>query len=70
MVPPDDPDALADQMIRLLRNEEMRRTIGANGRESLYPRFSPERRAREIMSVYDELVPRAFALGGESRVDA
>ena len=56
MVPPQDPAALAQQLIRLLENQELRRTIGANGRNSLYPRFSPERRAREILAVYDELL--------------
>jgi glycosyltransferase involved in cell wall biosynthesis len=70
MVEPGDPIALADRMIELLRDEGLRRTIGANGRNSLYPKFSPERRAREIMSVYDELVPRPSLLRGESRVDA
>jgi glycosyltransferase involved in cell wall biosynthesis len=56
MVPPADPDALADAMIRLLQDDDLRLRMGVRGRNSLYPRFSPEQRVREILDVYREVL--------------
>jgi glycosyltransferase involved in cell wall biosynthesis len=56
MVPPGDPDALAKQIVELLRNDALRASLGAEGQRSLYPRFAPEHRARQIFDVYDELL--------------
>jgi glycosyltransferase involved in cell wall biosynthesis len=55
-VAPNDPTALAEQMVELLRDDARRRTIGVNGRNSLYPRFAPDRRAREILDLYHEVL--------------
>jgi glycosyltransferase involved in cell wall biosynthesis len=63
LVPPGDADALASAMTTLLDDAELRRRIGTNGRSSLYPRFAADHRARQILSVYGELLaerePRA-----------
>lgn len=56
LVPPNDPDALADRMIELLRDDSMRQAIGQRGKGSLYPRFSPTERAHEIIGVYREVL--------------
>jgi glycosyltransferase involved in cell wall biosynthesis len=56
MVPPDDPGALAERMIELLRDDALRQAIGLKGKNSLYPRFAPENRVRQIVSLYEELL--------------
>jgi glycosyltransferase involved in cell wall biosynthesis len=56
VVPANDPQALAERMIGLLRDDALRRTIGLKGRESLYPRFAADGRARRIVGLYDELL--------------
>jgi len=55
LVPPDDPDALAQRMGELLKDDSARRAIGLRGQLSLHPRFSPDHRAREIFGLYHEL---------------
>lgn len=56
LVPPNDPDALADGMVELLRNDAVRRRIGQAGRSSLYPRFAPDERVRRIVELYNEVL--------------
>ncbi len=55
LVPPGDPDALAQQIVELLKDDSRRQRIGQHGRRSLYPRFSPDQRARKIEGLYYEL---------------
>jgi len=56
MVPPNDPEALAERMIELLRDGALRQAIGLKGKNSLYPRFAPENRVRQIVNLYEELL--------------
>ena len=56
LVPPGDPKAMAEKIIRLLANENGRQTMGESGYRSLYPKFSPEHRARQILTLYEELL--------------
>jgi glycosyltransferase involved in cell wall biosynthesis len=56
IVPPDKQDVLADKMIELLKNDELRKSLGQKGKESLYPKFSPSRRAGQIIDLYKELL--------------
>lgn len=56
LVPPGDPDTLAAKMVELLRDDVSRRIIGCRGRDSLFPRFAPDHRVRQILSVYNELL--------------
>jgi glycosyltransferase involved in cell wall biosynthesis len=58
MVPPNDPDSLAERLIELLSDGARRQAIGARGRESLHPRFASDHRARQIIGLYQELLAR------------
>jgi glycosyltransferase involved in cell wall biosynthesis len=68
MVPPNDPDALAERMIELLSDAALRRAIGAKGRSSLYPRFSADTRVREIVGLYHELLSGQTNTQGSRKV--
>lgn len=68
MVPPDDPNALAREMIELLSDAALRKAIGAKGRSSLYPRFSADTRVRKILGVYDELLPGRTTADASSKL--
>ena len=56
MVPPNDPGTLAERMIELLGDGALRQAIGLKGKNSLYPRFAPDSRVRQIVSLYEELL--------------
>ena len=56
LVPANDADALATNMIELLSDGALRERVAANGKSSLYPRFSAETRVRQIVGLYDELL--------------
>ena len=56
MIPPNDPEALAERMIELLRQDELRRAMGLKGRNSLHPRFTPGKRVERIVGLYEELL--------------
>jgi glycosyltransferase involved in cell wall biosynthesis len=56
LVPPGNADLLAEKIIHLQGNERERGNIGENAFQSLYPRFSPEHRARQILTLYEELL--------------
>ena len=56
LVDPDNPQALAERMIELLADKGLRTAIATKGRESLYPRFDPDHRARQIVGLYEELL--------------
>ena len=56
IVPPNDPVALAERMIELLRDDTLRQAIGLKGKNSLYPRFAPDNRVRQIVNLYEELL--------------
>lgn len=56
LVPPNDPEALAERMIELLKDDSLRGAIGLKGKNSLYPRFAPDHRVRQIIGLYNELL--------------
>jgi glycosyltransferase involved in cell wall biosynthesis len=56
MVPPNDPEALAERMVELLGQDALRHAIGLKGKNSLYPRFAPHTRVRQITGLYEELL--------------
>jgi glycosyltransferase involved in cell wall biosynthesis len=56
MVPPNDPGALAQSMIELLKQDALRRSMGLKGKQSLHPRFTPEKRVQRIVGLYEELL--------------
>jgi glycosyltransferase involved in cell wall biosynthesis len=64
IVPIDDARSLAAAVSVLLRDERLRRTLGARAREAARERFSLERMVTETERVYAE------ALGVEANADS
>ncbi|MCU0506224.1 MAG: glycosyltransferase [Chloroflexi bacterium] len=54
LVPPHDPDALAEAIIRLLVDHPFADTIARNGHDLAHARFSIEFMVRAIEDIYDE----------------
>lgn len=62
LVPPADPSALADALIRLARSPSLRQRLGDAGYEIVAKRFSIDAQVRWIEALYDEELQRAGAL--------
>jgi glycosyltransferase involved in cell wall biosynthesis len=58
LVPPDDPEALADALVRLHGDPELAARLVANGRRTVAERFDGERLARELAALFAEAVKR------------
>jgi len=58
LVPPGDVPRLADALAALLADGEMRRRMGAAGRDRVLRAFTVERYVRGVMGVYDRLMVR------------
>ena len=56
LVPPRDPNTLAQAVTRLLRDPALRRKMGRAGRERVERFFSVERMVRATEALYEELV--------------
>ena len=56
LVPPDDPEALADAIHCLAHDRPMRQLFGAAGRRLVVEEFSSERVGREIVVLYNRLL--------------
>ena len=56
LVPPSDPEALAEALQRLLEDEGLRRRMGEAGREKALRGFTLERMLAQIQRVYEELL--------------
>jgi len=52
MVPPNDPDALAEAMRKVLSDEERRRTMGENGRMRVEQSFAIETQAEKYWKLF------------------
>jgi glycosyltransferase involved in cell wall biosynthesis len=57
LVPRRSPDALAVALAGLIGSERDRRRIGENARRYAEEHFSADRSAREVMAIYDRLLP-------------
>lgn len=57
LTPPGDASALAQVLLDLLNDAELRETMGRKGRERYLAHFTAERMARETWQVYEEAVP-------------
>jgi glycosyltransferase involved in cell wall biosynthesis len=64
LVPPGEPAALADAVVRLLVDERLRRRIGEAGYRTVAERFSIDAQVRRIEAVYDEELARAGVPAG------
>lgn len=63
LVEPRDPDALADQILRLLNDDELRITLGDAGRRLVKDRFSIEHMVAKYCSIYEEVAPSKQWIG-------
>jgi glycosyltransferase involved in cell wall biosynthesis len=54
LVPPSNPDALADAVLRLAADPAERSRMGTAGRQAVVERFSPERLVADIDTLYSE----------------
>jgi glycosyltransferase involved in cell wall biosynthesis len=55
---PDDPRALADAILQLLSDEELRRSMGAAGQQSIPKHFSWDKIAEDLSCLYSRLKVR------------
>ncbi len=58
LVPPNDPDRLAEVLARLLADPDRRRAMGANGRRRVEALFSESLMLRRLTELYDHLCTR------------
>jgi glycosyltransferase involved in cell wall biosynthesis len=56
LVPPRDPEALADALRRVLDDPELARRLAEAGRERVAERFNAAEQARRMLEIYDEAV--------------
>lgn len=62
LVPPASPGALADAVVRALRDPELRRRLGEAGRRTVVEKFSVEAQVRRVEDVYEEELARSDAV--------
>ena len=55
LVPPDDPDALADALVHLLRDNSLRQRMGRTGRRWVKREMTWEQTARHIEALLEAL---------------
>ena len=51
VVPPDDDQALADALIKLLKDEKMRKKLGDNGRKLVLQQYTWDHVAQNMMDI-------------------
>jgi glycosyltransferase involved in cell wall biosynthesis len=56
LVASEDADAMADGILRILREPSLAQRLGQNARETIETRFSMESMMRRLMNIYDELL--------------
>lgn len=59
LVPPRDHEAMADAIVRLLRDEPLRRRVGLAGETRVREEFSADRMVRETLTVYQRVATHA-----------
>lgn len=64
LIPPQDPEALARALERLLSDPAWAKKLGENARKHVKENFSLDRLGREINEIYAELVAEKFGGGG------
>ena len=59
LVPPRDHEAMAAAIVKLLKDDALRRRMGAAGLSLVNARFSSERMVQETLSVYQRVARRS-----------
>ncbi|HEX2221769.1 MAG TPA: glycosyltransferase [Candidatus Limnocylindria bacterium] len=67
LVPPRDPAALADALVRLARSPALRRRLGEAGRRTVEERFSLAAMVRRVEAIYEEELLRAGVIAARPR---
>jgi len=57
LVPPKDPKALAGAILRLLNDDDLRRSLGERAGASVYPKYDVSRLVQEMKDFYLSLIP-------------
>jgi len=52
LVPPEDAEALASALERLIRDPELQQSFGKAGRQIVADRFNPEKNARRLLEAF------------------
>ena len=60
LVPPGDDVILADRIVKLLEDTELARRIGEAGYVDVIERFSPQKHARSVAEIYEQLLPKTI----------
>jgi len=55
LVPPRNPEKIAEAIIRLLKDEQLARQIAKSGQNMVREKFSDERMIKDTLSVYEQL---------------
>jgi glycosyltransferase involved in cell wall biosynthesis len=55
LVPPRDHEAMADAIVKLLKDEELRKAMGAEGRALANTRFNADRMVQDTLRVYERV---------------
>jgi glycosyltransferase involved in cell wall biosynthesis len=56
LVPPRDPEAMAEAFVGLLSGGPSLSSMGASGREAVYPKYSIDRLVSDVGGIYSDLV--------------
>ena len=57
VVPPDDPEVVADAILDILDDPDTAAEMGERGRRAVSDHFSWEAEARSLLALYDDLLP-------------
>lgn len=68
-VVPATPDALADRLITLLRDQELRRAMGVAARAHVLARFDLKKQSRVLEGIYDEVRENAARATSPAQTD-
>ena len=67
LVPPDDPQALADAIVQLASDAGLRRAYGESGRRWSKANFPPTRSGVRVTALYDRLLTLALSSAATSK---
>ena len=67
VVPPRDEQALADAIVRLLRDKDLRRQLGANGKHKVNTECSPGVVAEQTLAVYQRAIDSGRPRGHDDK---